>query len=545
MAMLRSLLVLITLGLLSGCGPTEVTLDGAAGDASVAPTGVLSLVSEPVLALNFGGEAEVAVRYTEGGRPVSGVEVRFALSGRAQSSTVSDLSLVTDADGMARTTVTAGEIAVVFRVRVAAERASPVYVDVSVGDMGFGGLVVRAVYEGGRSEAARRVISVYSGTECDPADGYPREADRVAVLDAEDETQAAWSALPAGLVYTVVGTVEGPLGAPLAAGCVDGVEIVPDEDTLVDLSFSDARLMPTGDYEAELELAATGVASGVVEESVDAGAAVVGGDGAGLYLDALEEELRDRGATAAAAMLAAERVTGTPDASLRMRLEDAGEGPVNGLDQLVVRLAERLGVLRLVGELQIRDADGALEATWSPRALEIGAMTVPDGPAPIVVDSDAWTFEPMPTLTLSWESGDALALESLDFALPVGSLVVTAVSAAGMGSGGAAMIEGAGCGVLAAWVSESATLGPVCDASCAEAACTRALDRISEAFAAALVTRDGARASVSLGGVLDLGDDNGDLMVDEIESDELTGSWTGASTGDPVTGRLVADRMVE
>ncbi|HBQ17532.1 MAG TPA: hypothetical protein DEF51_42520, partial [Myxococcales bacterium] len=243
---------MITFAVTVGCGPTEVTLDGAVSDAAVGPTGLLTLESDPVVALTFGQEAEVSVQYTEAGRPVAGVEVRFALVGRAQSSGVTDLSLVTDADGRVHTTVVAGETAVVFRLRVAAERSAPVYVDVSVGDMGFGGLVVRAVYEGGREEAARRVVSVYSGTECDPVDGYPRDADRVAVLNADDETQAQWSALAAGLRYTVVGRVEGPGGAELASACRDGVEIVADEDTLVDLTFSDAQLLPAGRYETEL-----------------------------------------------------------------------------------------------------------------------------------------------------------------------------------------------------------------------------------------------------------------------------------------------------
>lgn len=71
--MLRSLLVLITFAVTVGCGPTEVTLDGAVSDAAVGPTGLLTLESDPVVALTFGQEAEVSVQYTEAGRPVAGV----------------------------------------------------------------------------------------------------------------------------------------------------------------------------------------------------------------------------------------------------------------------------------------------------------------------------------------------------------------------------------------------------------------------------------------------------------------------------------------
>lgn len=544
--MLRSLLVLITFAVTVGCGPTEVTLDGAVSDAAVGPTGLLTLESDPVVALTFGQEAEVSVQYTEAGRPVAGVEVRFALVGRAQSSGVTDLSLVTDADGRVHTTVVAGETAVVFRLRVAAERSAPVYVDVSVGDMGFGGLVVRAVYEGGREEAARRVVSVYSGTECDPVDGYPRDADRVAVLNADDETQAQWSALAAGLRYTVVGRVEGPGGAELASACRDGVEIVADEDTLVDLTFSDAQLLPAGRYDTELELRPATLAADVIEGSLDAGVAAVGGAGASLYLDALEEELSDRGETAAAAALAAERVGGTPDTSLRMRLDAAGEGPERGLRELVARLVERLDTLRWVGPLELRVTDGALLATWTPDSLEVGPVSVPDGPAPFVSEPDVWTFDPAPAITLGWDGTDEVTLESLSMSVPVGSLVVTAIVAAGMGDGaGAAMREGAGCGVLAGWISESPTLGPACDAVCAETACTRALDRIAEALTGALVSSDEARSEVTLEGTLRLLDQNGDLTVDAIESRDLTGRWLGASADDAIDASLTADRMVD
>lgn len=229
---------------LVACGPTELVVDaGPVADAG-GPAGHITIESEPALTLSFGEEATLVARYTRDGAPVAGVPIRFALEGAAHDATVTALSLQTDAEGRVETSVIAGSVASAFRVRVSGERAAPAYVDVSISNQGFGALVAHAEYDGRRTEATRRVLSLYSDTSCDPPGGLPGFPDRMATLDDPETTEARWGALPAGLSYTLVGRVEGPTGAALATACVDGIEVVRDDEVYAALDFSDEELIP-------------------------------------------------------------------------------------------------------------------------------------------------------------------------------------------------------------------------------------------------------------------------------------------------------------
>ena len=168
---------LLSATLLAACGPTEVTVDGGPiSDASSGPAGRIEVESETALTLMYGESSEILVKYFEGRAAGVGVELSFALAGNASDADLMDLNRVTDAAGRAQTTLVAGTVGSAFRLRISAERASPAFVNVSVSDSGFGGITVRADYMGARAESTRRVVTVYSGVECAPADGYPPSA---------------------------------------------------------------------------------------------------------------------------------------------------------------------------------------------------------------------------------------------------------------------------------------------------------------------------------------------------------------------------------
>ncbi len=525
------LIYLASAALVVACGPTEVIVDGGPGsDASTGPSGRILIESESALTLMYGQSSDVLVRYLEGSAPRSGVELGFALSGNANDADLMSLDVVTGADGRAQTTLVAGSVSSAFRLRVSAERAPPAFVDVSVSDAGFGGLSVTASYEGARAEPARRVITVYAEVGCDPMGGFPASAvARQVTLEDDAETEVVFNTLPSGLSYTVVGVVEGSTGAALATACADGVDVAPDAVTPVRLAFIDAALDPAGTYAIELELSADAFAA-VAGRGIDAGVAM-GGAGADDFLDALEQELRDRGFVADADGLAAERVSGALTTSLEEQLTAASADPSEALRRFFARLLELFTEVRVGGPLQLGfDDTVAATGVWDAQTLEIGAPLAPDGVPPIALDPTATGLDLAPVIGVAWlADSDEMEVASLSLALPLASLVSAAMQAAASdvaSSPGADLRDVAGCGVLTSWVAASATLSPVCDAACADAACLSALSVALDAAQTA-VTGEAGLDTITLRGRLRMLDDDGDLTADRVGG-TLAGTWDGA-----------------
>lgn len=532
----------------SACGPHEYMIDGGPRPDGSAPMGRIELESAPSLALVFGEVSEIEVRYTEDGVPVRGTPIRFALEGRAHDSSVSALVVTTDDEGRARTSVVAASTAAVFRVRVASDRAASAYVDVSVGNMGFGSLRVGAAYEGGREGATSRVIEIYSQMSC--ADERPTSPDRSLALNEPTDTEVRFPVLPAGILYAVIGRVTGPSGAVLASSCVDGVEIVRDEETRVDLDFADEPLLPGGRYALELRVDADISAGAAIDLALVEAAAHVAsaGGAAGLYLDALERELDERGELAVSALLATERLSGLPDAALTSRLDDAGVDLGVSLLALGVTLSERLRVVGIAGPLVLTMEEGALRGTWSGLGVELGAAGDPDSP-PLPLPEDG--LEVRAELALGWRSdADTLDLEALDVSLALGSLATRMIEATAIAAGhaslGRLLESDAGCDALAAFVADDIAVAEVCDGACAQAACTRALDGVLEAATQGLEGADAARDTITLSGELVLSDDNADAVVDRMTALGLEGTWAGPlGEGDALSADLTAERAME
>ena len=533
---------------LFGCTTTQYRLDGGVGSDAGGPMGVLTLESASSFALRFGEQVDIEVRYTELGAPVPGVPIRFALEGRAHDSAVADLSVETDADGRARTRVIAGSTASAFRVRVSAERAAPLYVNVSVGNEGFGTIVVRAEYDGARTEPLRRIIEVYSRMSC--SDERPPFPDISAVLDEPSVLEARFRTLPAGITYAIFGRVEGRAGVVLARACADGVSVVRDEETLVDLQFDDEPLVLEGEYAARLSLDAAASSTWAADLAHAAVTDAIGaaGGAAALYLDALDAELRDRGETVAADALASERASGVPEAALQASLEEAESDPAAALAAHIDALGARIAAIEIGGPLSLSVVDGAPVATWSASELSLG-MSAPDWPA-LTIDPAAAGLVLEPALALSGPAGDTLALESLGFSLPFGALARAAIdaetSARGVASPGELLASGAGCTAFAAWIADDPIVGPACVDDCPRAACVRALDGLVEAALSAIETSASPRRSVELSGSIAMLDENGDLVVDVLSAGALSGTYVGSDgEGDPVGAVLRAMRSPE
>lgn len=538
---MRVLLMVACLGAagLTGC-TEEIVLDGGM-DPPTGPPRVIALEGEPTLTLLYGETVPIRARLTEEGRAVADAALRFTFESNAQDSTLGDLDLATDTEGRAETTLQAGEVSAVFRVRVSAERADPAFLQVAVGNEGFGGLVVTTRYEGERAYA-RRVLNVYADVACDDPDGFPRSPARTQVLDDPATASATFLTLAADLTYTVVARAEGPTGAPLATACLDGVRLTRDERTEVPLTLVDLSLVPEGGYDAEL-VVETMFFAPVLQIGIDATAGVSDATAAARLLDALEVELTSRPASGELARLQAERTTA--ETSLANRLAMAGEGPSAAAQGFFEGLRDRLEGVRVAGPLELTLEGSAIDAAWTAESLVVGPMPAPDAPMPLFLDPTQLALEP--TLAVRWPGAETLEVDALQFSLPIGELVTETMRAAEIEAGGpgAALAQAGGCAALDAWIAESPYLSAVCDAACAEAACFAALapvyQQARDAIAAAELDRDGLAVS----GAVTLHDDDADLLVDRIDG-QVDGTWHGVTptTADEVSGTLRGARVV-
>ncbi|MCC6878104.1 MAG: hypothetical protein IT378_27575, partial [Sandaracinaceae bacterium] len=333
----------------AGCSGSAIVLDGGPEPDGSLPAGRLVLESAPSLTLVFGAESEIVVRYEESGAPASGVPLRFGLEGRANDSTLTELTVETDAQGRARASVIAGSVASVFRVRIDAERAASASVDVAVGDLGFGGLLVEAPYSGRREGAVRRVVEI--GADLDCGSLRPGEGSRTMVFTSPSSAELVFPTLPVGPRYAVAARVEGSGGAVLARGCVDAIELVRDQQTRVSITIVDRPLTLAGDYDARVAVTSEPVIALVADVFTAAGETLVAAAGspAALCLDALDRQLDPAGR----AFLSTRRAA--LEASLAGDLDAAGEGPEVSLEIARSRLRERLSAITLAGPLGVGD----------------------------------------------------------------------------------------------------------------------------------------------------------------------------------------------
>ncbi len=491
------------------------------------------------LALRFGERADLVFRYTESdGSPIAGATVSLALEGRAQDSSLAQVSAITDADGRALGTVIAGRTSTAFRVRASAERAAAAYVDVAVGDLGFGTLEVMPAYLGLRALASRQV-DLFAEVSCMEAARAPA-ADRTFVLDTGDAV-ATFRALPVGLHYAVRGRALGATGSPLAQGCVDGVTVSADRVTSTRVTLEDLPLDTAGFYRADVLVDDTAPASTVATTARTAGLAPVtaaGGDAAFL-LDAMDAWLRSTGRTAEADMLAATRASDGIVASLDLRLASGGVGPRSAVEDVSALLARRMDVATIGGALSLglsAPAGGPSTASWNDVTLVFGSgvVTAPH----VAMDLVALRIDPRATIMVSpATSPEERSLDSLTLTLPLGALTLALVEAIAHETGGVGLVDllmgRGGCDALDRFAAEEPAMGGVCDARCASASCKQALESIATSMMTAISGIDLQRSRLSLSGTLVLADADGDARAETLSSRDLLGAWSsedGASS---------------
>lgn len=523
----------------------DAGVDGATG----AVTRVLSLEGPAgPRTLTFGERAELRIRYAErGGRPIAGATVTFAMVGVAHDSTLESTTARTDGAGVAVARLRAGTVATTFDLRATADHADALRVRISVGDAGFGDLRVRTRYEGERA-LARRVVSVYRARDCAEVPAIA-VADREVSLGELDE-MALLDALPAGAAYAVVARGESHDGVQLARGCQDGVEVVADAETPVDVAMRDVALTGAGTYHARLTLQTEDAArrAATTVRELETSRARSRAEAREL-LDALVAEVASFD-TATAAALESSRDSGTLDASLARALDGAARP--SALSQVADALEERLSSLALEGTL-VLDARGV--------ASPLGGLTLPvvlatggDGAPELRLAFGGMELGPPVTAAIGLAAlREKLVVLSAEIALPLGATSLAALEAlaraeaADAGPDGGALgdylARRSRCDAAVAWASAEPSVRGACDERCVRRACRVAGDVTAEALAAALAALDAPYARIWVSGEASAVDADGDAAVDLFGPSSLDGSWSARDgTGALALGASLACR---
>lgn len=520
----------------AGCsGPRTLEIDAGGPDASRSELGTITILSESVIGLTPRANEVLVARWTDpAGEPVVGGDVSFALEGMPRDSSLFSLVARTDESGEATGTVIAGELPATFRVRVAAPGATSAYVDVAVGAEGFGRLSVTV--EGGDARTiTRRTVRLHQGSMVRCSDALGRaDADRTLTVDESGVVELI--ALPAGQLFTVVARGENARGTIVAEGCVAGVEIEVDREVRRTIELVARQLGVEGEYDVALELAPSssfGSTIDVMTAAVDA-AVLAGGGEAALMLDAVDAELRERGEVASADALAAERLTGEPDAELAAKLELATASPPRAVRGMLEQIETLSASMRIDGTLAIARAapEGSL-ASFTRGAVTLGA----GAPDRVAIDAVALGAELRTPAAMRWfGDADLLQVDEIAIALPLGRLVLAVIDGLATAAGAADAIELLGahsaCTELASWIDERAGLTTACDETCAAEACARAVESTLTIATDAAAPFDEVRARMAVAGALTSEDVDGDLVADALRADALSVAWSSADGSD-------------
>lgn len=511
---LRLLLVWVTIcGCLIGCG-SSIDIPDASPDGAVTPTRYLELEGESSLMLVFGDEARILVRYLDENRaPIAGGIVTFALEGRAHDSSLLGLDGITMSDGVGETTLMAGSTRAAFRVRVTAEDADPLWVDVAVGDEGFGQLEVSTTYEGEREP--RLGVAVFADLTCDDELTMETRGDWYRAMESVEDP-VTFIGLPAGVSFAVVGRGEGPSGDLLAYGCVDGVTISAEELQTAMVDIVDLPQQSRGVYDTELDFATPETAS-MLGTQVAMRYSTLADSGARAILDAAEAQLIDAGNEDLALLLSMVRED-SMESMFAAQLRADGAGPEAALSFVEALVRERAKRVVIAGTLRIGD-----DLMFQVTGVQSGtAEVVLDLASPGLIDLDASAEG---SLT---EGGEVLALDGLTIALPAAALVDGIASAELDADGGLAelMVQEASCELV---IPPEGT-EEFCNAACFQMACEHAVENLAGELLVGL--EDIGRSRVQMSGDVALTDDTADLTSDTLMA-ELSGEWTGEADETP------------
>lgn len=438
-------------------------------------------------------------------------EVRFALVGDALDGSLSATRVALSVDGTAGSELTAPSAAASFRVRASARCAADAYVDVSVGDRGFGALVADAVYRGAR-QPERLSVGIYRAVDC--VSLTTTGPDRAAPVPLPGAS-VRFGELPAGVDYVVRGLAIGRDGVELATACAGPARVDVDATAHATLVFTDAPLRLAERYGLALSFDLSSVAMASSSRwvaPVTAEIARVGGDSAvvGLELaaavaDAAPPALRDRDR---ASFEAAWRDRLAASFATQLARRNAELGP------LFERLANVVGSIAA----SARSTARATATAEAPGRFSVeGAHYLLDPETPDVRGDDVdVTTTTEARLRVASGLRDALTIDVDNYPLPWNVIARSALGAWLSRQGVSSSGEYAAVTVCPVLVPIARGSAGACNDDCVTAACRRAL--------------------TGLGGVFE-------TAITSLEPPRSLADMRLSATPQPVAGGLVIDRL--
>ncbi len=519
---LRWLAAVVWLGLL-GCEGHALLAADAPSDAGP-PALTLRFALDGPVGLPFGTTTPLEVRLSGPGGPAAGETVSFALDGSAGASSLTGLAATTDAEGIARVSLMAGDRPASYRVRANHPLAAAVWLEVNVA-ASFGRVVVRPVHEGEPVE--RWSVGLFVGADCARA-SEAAEALRRRDVAADAGAEARFDALPTEATYTIV--VHGLAGERnVERGCVPGVGVLADAETVVSVPMSPAPRSLVGRYAATLSFA------------LDPGSVALLAD----WIRGASERAGGAEADAARALAALSAALSEDPAALAA-LERLGPAPLEGgllataapsaeLPVLLASAAAELAALDVVAELEVSEGDVL--------AMRPEGLVAAGGASPL--DLRGVPLEPVLVAATYDPDRAVLVLDRLAVPLPLGAALVAVLDARARALGlsdRGGLVGGEACAPLGAFLELDAALAAACGAACREAACAAMASGTLDAALADVASLDRARAQGELSGALAGRDVDRDLRVDLLDG-VLSGTYgPEGGPGDPVEVRFAASR---
>ncbi len=420
-------------------------------------------------------------------------EVRFALVGDALDGSLSATRVPVGSDGSAGSELTAPSSAASFRVRASARCAADAYVDVSVGDRGFGALVAEAVYRGSR-QPERLSVGIYRAVDC--VSLSTTGPDRAAPVPLPGGS-VRFGELPAGVDYVVRGLAIGRDGLELATACAGPARVDVDETARATLVFADAPLRLADRYGLALSFDLASLATESTTQwvaPVTAEIARAGGDAAVLGFElssavaaAATPALRERDR---AAFEAAWRDRLAAAFSMQLARRDAELGP------LFTRLASVVGAVAASAR---SSALANVATTDRSRYTVEGVRYVLDPETPDVRGDDV-DVPASASARIRVAAGlrDALTVDVDGYPLPWNVLARSALGAWLSRQGVSSSGEYAAVSVCPVLVPIARGSAAACNDDCVTAACRRALTALGGLFESAITTQEPPRSLADL-----------------------------------------------
>lgn len=246
--------------------PLALAMSGCAPGSRAAPAGgpplALDVLEPPgtQLGLHYGTSVELRVRYRtddEARVPLGGRVVRFSIFSDPAGSTLARDRALTDRDGVAVVTLTAGQAEATFRVVAEATNAPEAEIDVSISKLDFVELGVDLAWPAGDAATTTLRALMYDDRTCaalPAAASQPAPFRALASANTTQTTLFFHSLLSQR--YALVGRAEGAKGRLVGYGCLDlpAALLPPGSESTVPLPLVAVPLSPLGQYAIHSQL---------------------------------------------------------------------------------------------------------------------------------------------------------------------------------------------------------------------------------------------------------------------------------------------------